>query len=185
MFRLKYLPHRAADEEIIFFLRRHWFIPLKIIIGYILLGLVPVALYIYFQRDLPSWLENETVKIFLTLLVMAFYLFWWMMFYYAWLDYFLDAWIVTNYRIINIEQRSLFNRFVAEQKLYRVQDVVSEQKGVFPTILNYGEVQIQTAGTEETVFFEQIPKPQYVAQEIIKLVENRKKTMGKMMEGEQ
>ena len=71
---------------------------------------------------------------------------------------------------------------VAEHKLFRIQDVRSEQKGIMPTFLNYGEVHIQTAGAEKIVVFEQVPRPHCVAQEIIKLVENHKIKMAREMD---
>ena len=182
MFRFKYLPHREPNEKIIFFLRRHPFILARILAVYFLLGFLPMVAYFYIKNEWLQLMGNGIVLIFLRLLIITFYLFWWLLLYYSWLDYFLDIWIVTNRRVINIEQDGLFNRRIAEHKLFRVQDVMSNQKGIFPTFLDYGEIQIQTAGAEKTVVFEQVHRPHYVAQEVIKLVENHKKIMAKVVE---
>ncbi|PIP76025.1 hypothetical protein CO134_01015 [Candidatus Kuenenbacteria bacterium CG_4_9_14_3_um_filter_39_14] len=179
MFRLKYLPHKEADEEIVFFLRRHPFILWRVLLVYFFLALVPLAAYFIIKNELGFTLQGELELIFIRLLVISFYLFWWLFLYYFWLDYYLDVWLVTNCRVINIEQKGLFNRVVAEHKLFRIQDVRSEQKGIMPTFLNYGEVHIQTAGAEKVVVFEEVPRPHYVAQEIIKLVENHKIKMAR------
>ena len=181
MFRLKYLPHRKPDEKIIFFLHRHWFILAKIIIGYLILALFPAAAYFFIKKELGHILEIEAIVIFLRLLIFLFYLYWWLMLYHSFLDYFLDVWIVTNHRVINIEQRSMFNRVVAEHKLYRIQDAMSHQKGILPTFLNYGEIHIQTAGTEKVVVFEEVPNPHYVAREIHSLIEKHKHIMAKSL----
>lgn len=182
MFRLKYLPHREPDEKIIFFLRRHPIIIVGKILFFLLLAIVPLAFYVLIKDANLLFFDNEIIISIVILMILTYYLFWVMLFYYTWLDYFLDIWIVTNSRIINIEQRGMFNRVVAEQKLFRIQDVMSEQKGVMSTLFNYGIIKVQTAGTEQTVEFEQVFNPQYIAQEIIKLVENHKKKMAQVIE---
>jgi len=103
-----------------------------------------------------------------------------MLFYYAFLDYYLDVWIVTNYRVIGVEQKGLFNRTVAEYKLFRIQDVVAEQKGFFATLVNYGEIHIQTAGEQQVIKFKQVPSPNHVARELIRLVEFNKKQFAEL-----
>jgi len=185
MFRFKYLPHKKEDEKVIFFLRRHWYVMARYIVIYIIIGVLPLGLMWIIAREDPTWLSNELIKIFLSLLAFTYYLFWWMLFYYAWLDYFLDVWIVTNYRVINIEQRGMFFREIAENKLFRIQDVMSEQKGILPTFLDFGKINIQTAGTKERIIFQQVPKPNYVAQEMIKLIEWRKRVVEKEMDREE
>lgn len=182
MFKLKYLPNREPGEEIIFFLRRHSFVLTKSLVVFFLIALLPLAVYYIAHEDLAGWLDDKTFVLLFRLLIISFYLFWWLLLYYVWLDYFLDVWIVTNHRILNIEQKGLFNRVVAENKLFRIQDVTSEQKGLFPTFFNYGEVYIQTAGSEQRVVFEQIPQPYHVARHVIKLVERRKKKVVKKLE---
>lgn len=185
MFRLKYLPNKEPDEKIIFFLRRHPFVLMKSLIIFFLIALLPLAVYYMLADDLAGWPGDEVFMVLLRLLIVSFYLFWWLLLYYVWLDYFLDIWIVTNFRVINIEQEGLFNRKVIEHKLFRVQDVMSLQKGMLPTFLNYGEVHIQTAGAESNVTFEQVPQPHKVAQQVIKLIENNKRHMGKIMAREE
>ena len=63
---------------------------------------------------------------------------------------------------------------MAEQRLYRIQDVTSEVKGVLPTIFKYGNIYIQTAGEIERFIFEQIPNPDQIRDYIIKLAEDSK-----------
>ena len=183
MFRLKYLPHREPNEKIIFFLHRHTFVLWRSITLYIVGGIIPIVAYFIIKEELASF-TSDTFLIFLRLLLITFYLFWWLMIYHAWLDYFLDIWIVTNRRVLNIEQRGLFNRTIGEHKLFRIQDVMSEQKGMLPTFFDYGEIHIQTAASEKIVEFKQVPKPHKVAREIIKLIENLKKIMAKIMSAE-
>jgi uncharacterized membrane protein YdbT with pleckstrin-like domain len=102
-------------------------------------------------------------------------LFVWNFFFILWLDYYLDAWIVTNERIINIEQRGFFNREISELKLTKIQDVTSEIIGVIPTLLDYGNIYVQTAGEKERFAFCQIPHPNRVKNIIVQLQEKEEK----------
>ncbi len=83
---------------------------------------------------------------------------------------------MTDKRIVDIEQVGLFKRIIAEQKLFRVQDVTAEVKGIIPTFLHYGKVTIQTAGTKERFVFDEIPHPYEVSKKIIQMVEINKES---------
>ena len=72
-------------------------------------------------------------------------MFLWLYGFLLWIDYWLDVWIVTDERVINIEQKGLFSRSVSELHFYNVQDVTTSVRGVIPTLLNYGDVEVQTA----------------------------------------
>jgi uncharacterized membrane protein YdbT with pleckstrin-like domain len=69
----------------------------------------------------------------------------WMHFFSVWTDHWLDAWVVTNKRVIDIEQRGFFSRQVSSFPIERIQDVTFESTGVLATWLGYGDVRIQTA----------------------------------------
>lgn len=84
-------------------------------------------------------------------------------------DYYLDITIVTNDRILDIEQKGIFGRQISELDLSRIQDVNSEIKGIFPTIFNYGLVEVQTAGDEAQFEFHDTPSPNHVRQRVIEL----------------
>jgi len=179
MFSLKYLPHKEPDEKVVFVLHRHGFILFTIAVGFLLVALLPLGAYYLIETELAHFFEIDILIVFLRLLVFTFYLFWWMLFYHAFLDYYLDVWVVTNYRVVGVEQKGLFNRTVAEYKLFRIQDVMAEQKGIFSTVVGYGNVHIQTAGEQKMVEFKQVPGPNYIARELINLIEHNKKKLAK------
>ncbi|HOZ36918.1 MAG TPA: PH domain-containing protein [bacterium] len=185
MFSLKYLPHKEPDEKIIFCLHRHGFVLFAIAMAFLIIALLPLGAYFLVMTELAPFSESEFFQIFLRLLVFVFYLFWWLLFYYAFLDYYLDVWVVTNYRVIGVEQKGLFNRKVSEYKLFRIQDVMAEQKGVFSTVLDYGTVHVQTAGEQEMVNFQQVPNPNHIARELIRLIEFNKQRLAKNLENKE
>jgi uncharacterized membrane protein YdbT with pleckstrin-like domain len=63
-----------------------------------------------------------------------------------WTDYYLDIWIITSKRIIDVEQKGLFNRSISEFSLANVQDVTIEINGIVETLLKFGDLNVQTAG---------------------------------------
>ncbi|OGF33927.1 hypothetical protein A2223_02390 [Candidatus Falkowbacteria bacterium RIFOXYA2_FULL_35_8] len=59
---------------------------------------------------------------------------------------------------------------MSEKDLGRMQDITSDVKGFLPTILNYGDVHIQTAGEEQRFVFKQIPNAEEVTRTISNIV---------------
>ncbi len=82
---------------------------------------------------------------------------------------------MTNDRLVDIDQNSLFSRTVAEVDLYQVQDATSEVKGVFATLFNYGSVIIQTAGALPKFTLHNIPRPHNIREMILDLSAEDKK----------
>ena len=118
-------PFHQEGEETIFFLRRHFFILLKHILLYASLAAFPIAAVLFLRWRESSLIEHDLSRALLYLFVFAYYLYIWLFFYRGFLDYYLDVWVVTTKRIISIEQKGLFNRVIAEQKISRLQDVTS------------------------------------------------------------
>ena len=93
-------------------------------------------------------------------------------------DYYLDTWIVTTERIVNIEQLGLFSRVISTLHLNQIQDVTAETHGFLETIFTYGNVRIQTAGSTERFHFKNIDNPEDVKNIIVQLVEDDKRRHG-------
>lgn len=100
----------------------------------------------------------------------------WLLLYVKFIDYYLDVWILTDQRIVQVKQRSLFNREIAEFDLSTVQDVSSQVRGVFGTFLNYGKILVQTAAARDLFEFRFIPNPNKVEEQILKLQEKLEET---------
>lgn len=164
----KTFPTKRKDEKIVLFLRRHWSILFKHFLVYLLEFIIPIAIYIIYIFIIDYEIDKEGP--FYIILVMGaslYYLFIGLFFFHDWLDYYLDIWIVTDQRILNIEQNGLFHRVVSEHNITMVQDVTSEVRGRVATMLDYGDVHIQTAGEEQRFIFEQVPRPRDVVTTII------------------
>ena len=92
----------------------------------------------------------------------------WIMVFQLLTKHALNTVIITNYRIIENEQRGFFNRKVSELSLHNVQDVTAEMKGIIQTMLRFGSILIHTAAEEDMFVFEDIPHPERVKDAIMK-----------------
>jgi uncharacterized membrane protein YdbT with pleckstrin-like domain len=163
------------QEGVALYLRRHWFIIFKNIILFFILAILPLSFFLIFSASIAGWLETDLSAALIILSVSFYYLYLCLFLLFRWTDYYLDVWVVTNKRIVNREQNGLFNRVISEQELDRVQDVTGEEKGLLQTFLHFGNVYIQTAGTQERFLFEEVPHPFEVAKKIIQLTKEVKR----------
>lgn len=75
--------------------------------------------------------------------------------------------IITDRNITQILQTSLFGRKVSQLNLVNVEDVTSEQNGIFATMFGFGVLKIETAGEQMNFNFTYCPRPGYYAKVIL------------------
>ncbi|MCX6714210.1 MAG: PH domain-containing protein [Candidatus Uhrbacteria bacterium] len=172
-----HIPNKRNNEKIVLFLRRHWFAVLSLVVSFILLTVIPIGLAIYFWDTLSLWLAEPFFGVLLSVLISMYFLGVWLVTATGFTDYYLDTWIVTNERIINIEQQGLFQRVASELDLTTVQDVTAEISGVLETLFQFGDVEIQTAGEREHFEFRHVPHPEHVKEVIMQLVQADKRAL--------
>ncbi len=81
--------------------------------------------------------------------------------------WYLDCYIITNKRIIDIDQKSIFQRIVAEVGIENIQEAVYLTNGPLETILGYGTVNVKTGSSGSIIGMEQIPNPAEVKDIIV------------------
>jgi signal transduction histidine kinase len=170
------LPNKLPGEKVIKILRRDFYILFKKVLFFLLLAAIFSVIVFLVDMYLSEAEGSDLYPIFF-LAASALALFVWLFFFFSFIDYYLDIWIITNERIINIEQQGFFSRTISEQRLFRIQDVTSEVEGFFPTVLKFGNVYVQTAAEKERFSFEQIPDPNGVRDTIIKLAESERERL--------
>jgi hypothetical protein len=79
-----------------------------------------------------------------------------------WLNYYLDIWIITDKRIVNIEQKRLFSREISSLRLDNIQDVKIEMHGIINTLFKIGNMQVQTSSPEIEFILPQAINPENV-----------------------
>jgi uncharacterized membrane protein YdbT with pleckstrin-like domain len=152
-------------EKVILLIRRHPFFILTRLSIFVFLVLIPIAVGIVFYSFLYA---NNIMNLFF-FVCSLWYLFIWSGAFYSLTMYTLDVWIVTDRRIIDSLQHGFFHRTISELHLSRIQDISVKTEGVVQTFLKFGDLSVQTAGTEEKFVFLQIPNPEKVKDEIMKL----------------
>ena len=87
----------------------------------------------------------------------------------VWTMYYLNVQMVTNERIIDINQKSIIHHETTEFSLGKVQDVTTEINGVLANFFGYGNVFVQTAGTEQNFTFDHVASPHKIAKTVLAL----------------
>jgi len=75
--------------------------------------------------------------------------------------------IITDKNITQVLQGGLFQRKVSQLTMANVEDVTSEQNGIFPSLFDFGILKIETAGEQANFHFSYCPKPSYYAKIIL------------------
>lgn len=165
-----HIPNKRPGEKLLLFLRRHWIFVVGHFLFYTFLGLVPIGLYYLIEFTLPQLFTSSFGLATLLLLASMYYLFIFLFLYTSFIDHHLDVWIITNQRIIYIEQKGMFNRKISAHSDDKIQDVTATQKGFLATFFTFGDVQIQTAGEHEMFIMKQVDNPFEVKQVINDLI---------------
>lgn len=161
----KTMDHLGDDEHVICDIRRHPF-------GLIILYAASAFLLLFFVLAIVFFLPNLTSMssstygaasiIFIVLLALL-----GISLFIATAVYRESRLIVTNKDITQIIQYGLFNRKMSQLSLANVEDVTSDQDGIFPTYVNYGTLKVETAGEQANFHFIFCPNPGAVASAIL------------------
>lgn len=156
------------NEEILLEVHRHWvnvlpFLVSTIIVvlfGFFAIGYVganPVSA----EKVFPGLTLGIVTPVVALLDILALFIL-----FFAYIVYRQNRIILTNMHFIQITQTGLFARTLSKLSLDELQDVRGTRKGVFGTILNYGEINIESAGTEPNFLFKPAPDPLNIAEKI-------------------
>ena len=168
-------------EHVVLRARKHWFLFLAELLPYAILAIIPFALpkLLAFAPPLAPYaaaFDYHTVVgraiLGVWLLVM------WTSAWGAFTRYFLNAWVLTNKRIVDIKQQRYFAREVSSLFLSRVQDVTTNVTGVLSSLLGIGDIKVQSAGAEVEFIMHGIPRPEQMRDIILRYisVESEKNT---------
>lgn len=157
------------NEKVIRIIHRDVFIALKRVGLFILLLALPAVVLLMINDILPSADDFGIVTIIILLSLSVYLLFIWLLFFFSIIDYFLDIWVITDKRIIDIQQNGFFSRAISEQMISKIQDISSDTHGFWPTVWKYGNLTVQTAAETNKFYFEEISNPEEVRDLLIRL----------------
>ncbi len=131
----KYFEDQFDDEEVLFVFRKHPVVMRKgLIIGLLgpLIGILPAA--INPNLGFGFFFGGLATGVLLGILFFS----------PSWVSWHFSVFIVTDQRFIQISQKGLFSRSVADLGLQQVQSVNYEVLGLQETLLGFGTIKMQT-----------------------------------------
>jgi uncharacterized membrane protein YdbT with pleckstrin-like domain len=173
--------HFEEGEKTIKVLRRHWFVMLPMILGNVVAAALPVIFFniissgSFLEWNVPSFLNSLTFE--WSVFAYSIWLLWlWTLFFIEWTDYYLDFWVITDRRIIDVEQKGFFHREVTSFRYKQIQDITVETRGILETIFKFGDLQIQTAGHERKIVIKNASFPEDARSLILRAAEKERST---------
>jgi len=154
---------QRPSEKIIFILRKHPAVLFRPILWLSLLTLLPIFAFVYFKF---SWVFSYTF-------------FFWLIFGGAyglrtWYCFKESQYILTNERLICVEQKNFFHRLVSEADLPKIQGANYEVKGFWPSMLEFGNVEVHLyppAGAK--MILKEVEEPKKIQQQILNIISLR------------
>lgn len=156
----------VAGEHVVVVVRRH-IIGLIFIYLQALVGIVAVFAVLFFAFPQSfSNLDSQGNRLILALVILGVAILVLFLFVATYV-YRQNKLLVTDKNLIQINQQSLFIRKISRLSMSNVEDVTADQRGILPTIFNYGTLHIQTAGERPNFEFPYCPKPNIYADQVL------------------
>ena len=146
---------QRLDEDIIFIRRQHPWVLMRAglaVVAIIFASLIPLLLP-GGGKGLKLIALGASIAL---LIALARLYMWWHTVY-----------VISNHRVIGVEQQKLLLRQVSEVPLENIQNITHIKKGFGPNIFNFGNVQIQTSGSKVAMEIMNIDSPLEAQQKII------------------
>lgn len=157
---------QTENEDIVLFLRQHFIVNAKWIFISLILLVLPFIFFPYLLSIAP---QNMPVGYFVVLPFI-----WYVgVFGYVlvgFMHWYFNIYIVTTDRIVDIDWVNLLYKDFSSTTLSKIQDVKYRQGGILELFFNFGNVFIQTAGTDQNFEFESVPRADVVVQKINELI---------------
>lgn len=147
---------QAGDETVILVLRAHPITQIPWIITALIILILPFFFNIFLINNLPF---QQTL----------FINFFWYSFLFSYiflnlLNYLFNVGIITNQRIIDVDFHQILYKEFTASSISKIEDVTVKSGGFTASFFNYGNLFVQTAGTEANIEFINIPSPTEAAQ---------------------
>ncbi len=163
-------PSQLDNEVVYLVVRQHPFILFIRLVIWAFFASALVAFQHFGPQKIPGLFEGTLGKyislaeqVYLLILLLGLFL--------ILIIYYLTIQIITDIRVVDVDQSGLFSHTVSELHIDKIEDVTSKTTGIFGTIFNYGDVFVQTAGTIERFEFDDVPNPAAIEKLILDLYE--------------
>jgi hypothetical protein len=164
-------------EEVIRAVRKHWFVLGLTLLPLLLLAWVPTLILpalALVSNQVPGVAQLPIASLanspYVRLVYGLYLLMLWSAAFNTITRYYLNEWIITTKRIVEIHQFGFFSREVSDLFLTKIQDVDVNIDGIFGTLLSYGQLEVQSAGSTEHFIMDDIPYPNQLRDDIMDAV---------------
>ncbi|MCL4364695.1 hypothetical protein M1328_05680 [Patescibacteria group bacterium] len=149
-------------ENIILLLRAHPFTQVHWMVNSIILALILAGL----NFIMPAFFNLSQIfffNVFCVIFLLSFI-------FYNFIIWYFNVGIITDKRVIDIDFSSILYKQVVVTRLGEIEDITDKSAGYFESLFDYGNVFIQTAGTQDNIEFTNIPFPSQVVEKINSLL---------------
>lgn len=163
------------NEEHLMTIRKHWIVLAGQLLPLFVLAILPLlfpSLYALLPQNMQEAVGSD-IEVTFALGIAAYalwLLFLWMVAFMRITDYYLDAWYITDKRIIDVEQDGFFSREIAVLMHDRIQDLKIEIRGMIETIFDFGNLHAQTAGESREFVIRGVYAPRQQKEEIANII---------------
>ncbi|HQU07631.1 MAG: hypothetical protein B7X04_01660 [Parcubacteria group bacterium 21-54-25] len=169
------------EERIVDTIRVHWFVLFVRLFPYVLLALLPFAVLPALHAAVATTpalvpVSTQVARAFtspwIRMALGSWWIFLWAAAFNTFTLYFLNVWVLTTERIIEIRQPRYFSRRVSSFFLSRIQDVTSDVEGLLGTLLDFGFIHVETAGETEAFEMHGIRHPRGLRTMILREIDD-------------
>lgn len=161
----KYFADQFDDENVLFVFHKHPIVMRKgLIIGLMawLIGPVYTLILTYTQPTHPPTLAFFGLSLIVSIIIGS------ILFVPSWIGWHFSVFIVTDQRFIQITQKGLFHRSVADLTLGQIQSVNYDVAGLQETLLGFGTIKMQTYVGDLTIH--EVHHPAKIQKELLNIL---------------
>lgn len=151
--------HLDDKEEITLVVHKHWLMGIK--------NLFWPSLVFLGVWSILAFSPNRTMFYGVTLAA-VFVLIWWIR---NFMDYYLDAWVITDKGIIDLEWHGWFHRSSTRVLYSDIQGVSYEVNGILGTMFRYGHMDVEKISTGTTFGMDYVKSPRMIESMILENME--------------
>jgi hypothetical protein len=129
-------------ERVLLLRRRHWMYLWPSVVLNVVIAAIPTLAFVWLLDKIGLEGSVETI------IIAIYLLFFLTRLAFIWYRYHHDYWVVTNQRVIDIKRNHPLHMLVSTADLVNIQDMTIRRNGLLKTMLDYGDVVCQTAGTD-------------------------------------
>lgn len=161
--------NQEEGEKVLLLLREHPIVNLSWLVPS-LFGLAAPPALIYLFGLLSISVDKILPPAFQPLAAAVYYIFLLSWVHLSFLRWFFNVYLVTDRRVVDLDYWGFLFFRLSAAAIAQIEDVTYTVRGGWGVFFNYGDLYIQTAGTETNFDFHKVPHPAKVAHVIMGLI---------------